>query len=75
MSKDQRRGLRWTALLSPGFTAFEEPFKCHRSPLKRFKRQMRQITGRSRGISMEDRLGRLRSYVRSWMGYYGSRRS
>lgn len=39
--------------------------------LKRFKHQIRQITGRSRGISMEDRLGRLRSYVRGWMGYFG----
>jgi RNA-directed DNA polymerase len=39
--------------------------------LKRFKHQTREITGRSRGISMEDRLSRLRSYVRGWMGYYG----
>ena len=38
---------------------------------KRFKHQMRQITGRSRGISMDERLSRLRSYVRGWMGYYG----
>jgi RNA-directed DNA polymerase len=39
--------------------------------LKRFKHQMREITGRSRGVSMEERLSRLRSYVLGWMGYYG----
>jgi len=52
------RGVRGTIQVSP-------------KSLKRFKHQTRQITGRSRGISMEDRLSRLRSYVRGWMGYFG----
>jgi RNA-directed DNA polymerase len=39
--------------------------------LKRFKQRIREITGRSRGISMDHRLGNLRSYVRGWMGYFG----
>ena len=30
-----------------------------------------ELTGRSRGISMERRLGELRTYVRGWMGYFG----
>ena len=33
--------------------------------------RIREITGRSRGISMERRLSELRSYVRGCMGYYG----
>jgi len=37
----------------------------------RFKRRIREITGRSRGISMERRLSELRSYLRGWMGYFG----
>ena len=37
----------------------------------RFKHRIREITGRSRGISMERRLGELRTYVRGWMGYFG----
>ena len=37
----------------------------------RFKHRIREITGRSRGISMEHRLSLLRSYIRGWMGYYG----
>ena len=39
--------------------------------VQRFKHRIREITGRSRGISMEHRLSLLRSYVRGWMGYYG----
>jgi len=38
--------------------------------LQKFKRRVRDITGRSRGISMERRLGELRSYLRGWMGYF-----
>jgi Reverse transcriptase (RNA-dependent DNA polymerase)/Group II intron, maturase-specific domain len=39
--------------------------------IDRFKHRIREITGRSRGISMERRLSELRSFVRGWMGYYG----
>lgn len=39
--------------------------------IRKFKQRIREITGRSWGISMEDRLGRLRRYVRGWMGYFG----
>ncbi|MBX3420471.1 MAG: group II intron reverse transcriptase/maturase [Pirellulaceae bacterium] len=39
--------------------------------IERFKHRIREITGRSRGISMERRLGELKRFVRGWMGYYG----
>ena len=39
--------------------------------IKSFKRRIREITGRSRGISMDHRLGELGRYVRGWMGYFG----
>ena len=39
--------------------------------IHRFKHRVREITGRSRGISMERRLSELRSYLRGWIGYYG----
>jgi RNA-directed DNA polymerase len=38
--------------------------------IQRFKHRIVKITGRSRGISMERRLGELRRYVRGWMGYF-----
>jgi RNA-directed DNA polymerase len=37
----------------------------------KFKRRIRELTGRSRGISMERRMSELRSYLRGWMGYFG----
>jgi hypothetical protein len=57
-----------------------EPSKAHcdiwqnGSPkaLKKFKRRVVTITGRSRGVSMQRRLGELRRYVRGWMGYFGA---
>ena len=39
--------------------------------LKRFKTRVRQITGRSRGISMEKRMEELARYLRGWRGYFG----
>lgn len=39
--------------------------------IHRFKHRVREITGRSRGISMDRRLSELRSYLRGWIGYYG----
>jgi RNA-directed DNA polymerase len=37
----------------------------------KFKHRIRELTGRSRGISMDRRLSELRSYLRGWMGYFG----
>jgi RNA-directed DNA polymerase len=39
--------------------------------LKTFKRRVKELTGRSRGISMERRLTDLNRYVRGWIGYFG----
>lgn len=38
--------------------------------LQRFKRRIRELTGRSWGVSLERRLSELRSYLRGWAGYY-----
>ena len=39
--------------------------------VSKFKRRIRKLTGRSRGISMERRMSELRPYLRGWMGYFG----
>ncbi|HIE96628.1 MAG TPA: group II intron reverse transcriptase/maturase [Fuerstia sp.] len=39
--------------------------------LKAFKRRVKELTGRSRGVSMERRLTDLNRYVRGWTGYFG----
>ena len=39
--------------------------------VRKFKRRIRKLTGRSRGISMDRRMSELRGYLRGWMGYFG----
>ena len=39
--------------------------------LKAFKRRIKELTGRSRGISMKRRLTDLNAYVRGWIDYFG----
>ncbi|MCA9166037.1 MAG: group II intron reverse transcriptase/maturase [Planctomycetales bacterium] len=38
--------------------------------IQKFKHRIRELTGRSRGISMEERLQRLNRYLRGWTGYF-----
>jgi RNA-directed DNA polymerase len=42
-----------------------------RKSIERFKHRVKELTGRSWGVSMEHRLGKLRIYLRGWMGYFG----
>jgi RNA-directed DNA polymerase len=39
--------------------------------LTEMKRRVRELTGRSRGISWERRLGELNRYLRGWINYFG----
>jgi RNA-directed DNA polymerase len=39
--------------------------------IERFKRRVRELTGRSRGVSMERVAGELRQYLHGWLGYFG----
>jgi RNA-directed DNA polymerase len=36
-----------------------------------FKHRVRQLTGRSWGVSMAYRFHKLAQYLRGWMGYFG----
>jgi len=36
-----------------------------------FKKRLRKLTGRSWGISMQERYGHIRLYIRGWMNYFG----
>ncbi len=38
---------------------------------REFKRRVRELTGRSWGVSMKYRLKKLAEYIRGWMNYYG----
>lgn len=53
-----------------GFVITPKRIRCLDTKLATFKQTIRQITSRSWGISMEERLERLRLYVNGWLGYY-----
>ena len=53
-----------------GFVISSKRIRCLDIKLQVLKRQVRQITCRSWGISMEERLEHLRLYVNGWLGYF-----
>lgn len=53
------------------FVGVRVTIKVSPKKLATFKHRIKELTGRSRGISMKRRLSDLRSYLRGWMGYFG----
>jgi len=54
------------------FTGGKEPRrKVSDKSMKRFKDRIRELSGRSRGISIEKMVEELAVYMRGWIGYYG----
>ena len=54
------------------FTGRREPKRrIAPKPLLRCKRRVRELTRRTRGISLEQMLKELASYLRGWKGYFG----
>ncbi|MDZ7923268.1 MAG: group II intron reverse transcriptase/maturase [Marinagarivorans sp.] len=54
-----------------GFSFHGAKLIWHEKSLKQFKCRVRQITGRSRGISMEKKIQELTQYLRGWINYFG----
>ena len=54
-----------------GFTFKGKKIRWTDEALGEFKRRIRRYTGRSWGVSMSYRMGKLSEYIRGWMGYYG----
>jgi RNA-directed DNA polymerase len=54
-----------------GFTFAGNRLRLTEKTLKRFKQRIRELTGRSRGVSMERRLQELNAYLRGWIHYFG----
>lgn len=53
-----------------GFTFIRKQIRWSGASLRQFKYRVRQLTGRSWGVSMAYRYHKLREYVQGWMGYY-----
>jgi RNA-directed DNA polymerase len=53
------------------FTLREAKRRIAAKAIVRFKQQVRELTSRTRGISMEQMAKELASYLRGWKGYFG----
>ena len=54
-----------------GFTFRAGKLRWSQQAFEDFKHRVRELTGRSWGVSMRYRLDKLAQYVRGWMGYFG----
>ena len=54
-----------------GFTFHGKSLKWHLKCLVKFKHKVRQLTGRSWGVSMEKRIQALNAFLRGWINYFG----
>ena len=54
-----------------GFTIIGKKIRWTDKALANFKHRVRELTGRSWGVSMDYRLHKLGQYVRGWLGYFG----
>ena len=54
-----------------GFTFKGKRIAVHTKAMIKFKRQVRLLTGRSWGVSMEVKIKELTQYLRGWMNYFG----
>jgi RNA-directed DNA polymerase len=53
------------------FTGRRATINVTKKNVSKFKRRIKELTGRSWGVSMDRRLSELRSYLRGWAGYFG----
>ena len=54
-----------------GFTMRGTKIRWTNKALASFKHRVRELTGRSWGVSMDHRLHKLGQYLRGWVGYFG----
>ncbi len=54
-----------------GFSIIRGKIRWSQKSERQFKRRIKELTGRSWGVSMAYRLKKLREYMRGWIGYFG----
>jgi RNA-directed DNA polymerase len=71
VNESKSRVCRTEAVVFLGFTFRGTKLRWSDDAFADFKHRVRQLTGRSWGVSMAYRLERLARYVRGWMNYFG----
>jgi len=54
-----------------GFTMKGGKIRWTEDSFSRFVHNLKKLTGRSNGMSLQNRINRINTYVRGWMNYYG----
>jgi len=49
----------------------EYRIRVHQKPIKKFKAKLKELTGRSKGMSMDARLNKLKQAIQGWVNYFG----
>jgi RNA-directed DNA polymerase len=71
VNQDKSRVVKAEECCFLGFTFTRKRLTVSEKALTRFKSELRRLTGRSWGISMQRRYGEIRTYVQGWMNYFG----
>lgn len=71
VNESKSRVCRTDAVVFLGFTFRGTKLRWSDDAFADFKHRIRQLTGRSWGVSMAYRLARLARYIRGWMNYFG----
>jgi RNA-directed DNA polymerase len=68
---DKSRVLKAEECCFLGFTFTHKRLTVSEKALTRFKSELRRLTGRSWGVSMQRRYGEIRTYLQGWINYFG----
>ena len=71
VNRDKSRVMKADESSFLGFTFTRKRLTVSEKACKRFKSELRHLTGRSWGVSMEYRYWKIRTYLQGWMNYFG----
>jgi RNA-directed DNA polymerase len=72
VNRDKSRVVRAEGSCFLGFTFTRKRLTVSEKSINRFKTELRRLTGRSWGVSMEHRYWKLSVYLQGWMNYFGA---
>jgi len=71
VNRDKSRVIKSEESSFLGFTFTRKKLTVSEKSLTRFKSELRRLTGRSWGVSMDYRYWKIRTYTQGWMNYFG----
>jgi RNA-directed DNA polymerase len=71
VNQDKSRVVKAEQCCFLGFTFTHQKLVVSEKALTGFRSELRRLSGRSWGVSMQRRYGEIRTYVQGWMNYFG----